>query len=46
MGRFCVELPIIGSLYQEEKLVHVLSRCVVEWGVSEADELWQKFWVH
>ena len=34
MGRFCVELPIIGSLYQEEELVHVLSTCVAEWGVS------------
>ena len=46
MDRFSAGPPILGSLYQEEKLVHVLSRCVVEWGVSEADELWQKFWVH
>ena len=43
MCRFSAGLPIVGSLYQEEEPVHVLSRCLAEWRVSKADELWWKF---
>ena len=43
MGRFSVVLPIVDSLYQEEELIPVLSRCVAEWELFEVDEPRQKF---
>ena len=38
MGRFSVVLLSLGSLYQGEELVPVLSRYVADWEVSEVYE--------